>query len=391
MTRRYYLDNLRWAAILLLFPFHTAMIYNDYGENFYVRGPSIPAVTAFILATYSWFMPLLFVLAGISASLALEKRTPKEFASERLRKLLVPFISGVLLLIPVQTYFAERFHNGYTGGYFQQYLLFFTKQTDLTGYTGGFTPGHLWFLLYLFVISLLALPILLWYRNSGHKLHAEKLTVPVLTALFLIPLILAPLSVGGKSVGEDFALFLLGFFILREERVIDRLETNRRALLAAGIVLTAVGMGFHYHHIFTSGIVADVYQRLTGWVCILAIVGMAKRHFNFQNRSTTYLSKACFPIYVIHQTALITVAYCVFQVTSTPAVQIPLILAFSVALTFAAYELFRRIPPLRFLFDIKNRWNKPLMPISQFNGMKLISILNLRLRLINKKGTCLSS
>lgn len=353
MTRRYYIDNLRWAAILLLFPFHTAMIYNDYGESFYVRGPSIPAVTAFILATYSWFMPLLFVLAGISAGLALEKRTAKEFASERFRKLLLPFVSGVLLLIPVQTYFAERFHNGYTGGYFQQYLLFFTKKTDLTGYTGGFTPGHLWFLLYLFVISLAALPIMLWYRNSSHKLHVEKLTVPVLTELFLIPLILAPLSVGGKSVGEYFALFLLGFFVLRTECVIDRLETNRRALLAAGIVLTGIGMLFHYNNIFTRGMVADVYQRLTGWVCILAILGLAKHLFDFKTRVTAYLARGCFPIYVIHQTALITVAYCVFQVTSVPSVQIPLILLLSVVLTFAAYELFRRIPPLRFLFAIK--------------------------------------
>ena len=354
MARRNYIDNLRWAAILLLFLFHTAMIYNDYGENFYIRGPSLPAVTSIILATYSWFMPLLFVLAGISAGLALEKRTAKEFAAERFRKLLLPFVSGVLLLIPVQTYFAERFHNGYIGGYFEQYLLFFTKKTDLSGYTGGFTPGHLWFLLYLFVISLAALPIMLWYRRLKRKPDAEILTLPVLISMFPLPFALVMvLNFGGKSVGEDFILFLLGFFILRVESVIDRLEKNRRGLLAAGILLTAIGMTFHYNNIFTHGIVADVYQRLTGWVCILALLGMAKRHFNFRNRATAYLTKGCFPIYVIHQTALIAVAYYVFQVTSVPAVQIPLILIFSVALTFATYELFRRIPPLRFLFDIK--------------------------------------
>lgn len=354
MTRRNYIDNLRWAAILLLFPFHTAMIYNDYGENFYIRGPSLPAVTSIILATYSWFMPLLFVLAGISAGLALEKRTPKEFAAERFRKLLLPFVSGLLLLIPVQTYFAERFHNGYTGGYFQQYILFFTKKTDLSGYTGGLTPGHLWFLLYLFVISLIALPIMFWYRKSDRKLSVERLTLPVLLPMFLITYLMTGIGdIGGKSVGEYFTLFLLGFFVLRAESVIDLLEKNRRGLLAAGILLTAVGMGFHYNNVFTHGIVADAFQRLTGWVCILALLGMAKRHFDFRNRATAYLSKGCFPIYVIHQTALVAVAYCVFQVTSVPAAQIPLILLFTVALTFAAYELFRRIPPLRFLFDIK--------------------------------------
>lgn len=83
------IDNLRWLAILLLFPYHTAMIYNDFGENFYIRGPAIPAVSAFILATYSWFMPLLFVLSGISAHFTLEKHTAKGFAVERMHKFLV--------------------------------------------------------------------------------------------------------------------------------------------------------------------------------------------------------------------------------------------------------------------------------------------------------------
>lgn len=354
MERRNYIDNLRWAAILLLFPFHTAMIYNDYGENFYIRGPQIPSVSTLIIATYSWFMPLLFVLAGISAGLALEKRTPKEFVKERFLKLFVPLVSGILLLVPIQTYFAERFHNGYTDGYFQQYGLFFTKKTDLTGYTGGFTPAHLWFIYYLFIISLIALPIMLWYRKSKRKINADKLTVPVLLPMFLITYLMTGIGdTGGKSVGEYFTLFLLGFFFLSEEKVMDRLEKNRWQLFIAGIVLIVLIVIFHFHRFLYSGISADAFQRLVGWVCILAFLGMAKRYFNYRTKGTAYLAKGCFPIYVIHQTALVAVAFYVFQFTSVPAVQIPLILVITVALTFAVYEIFRRVPPLRFLFAIK--------------------------------------
>ena len=46
--RKYYIDNLRWADILLLFPYHTAMIYNDWGENFYVRSAPVAAISGFV-------------------------------------------------------------------------------------------------------------------------------------------------------------------------------------------------------------------------------------------------------------------------------------------------------------------------------------------------------
>ena len=94
----------------------------------------------------------------MSSAYAPDKRTNCEYVKERIFKLLIPFVVGTLVVVPAQTYFAERFHNGYTGGYLHQYVLFFTGPTDLTGYRGGFTPAHLWFLLYLFIISVAALP-----------------------------------------------------------------------------------------------------------------------------------------------------------------------------------------------------------------------------------------
>lgn len=96
----------------------------------------------------------------------MEKRSSKEYIKERIKKLLITCISGVLLIVPIMTYFAEKFHNGYDGGYFNQYILFFTKKTDLSGFTGGFTPGHLWFLLCLFVISLIALIVVQLKKNT---------------------------------------------------------------------------------------------------------------------------------------------------------------------------------------------------------------------------------
>lgn len=87
-------------------------------------------------------MTILFVIAGMSCKYSLLKRTNKQFVVERIEKLIIPFFFGVLALVPIMTYTAEVFFNGYTGTYWQQYELFFTKETDLTGYHGGFTPAH---------------------------------------------------------------------------------------------------------------------------------------------------------------------------------------------------------------------------------------------------------
>jgi fucose 4-O-acetylase-like acetyltransferase len=56
------------------------------------------ALSTFIILISPWYMPLLFVLAGVSARLALKKRTYSGFVKERLSKLLLPLISVWLQL-----------------------------------------------------------------------------------------------------------------------------------------------------------------------------------------------------------------------------------------------------------------------------------------------------
>jgi glucans biosynthesis protein C len=144
--RNHFIDNIRWMTILLLLPFHSLIIYNNFGEGNYIKGPDNAILTNIISSYWPWFMPLLFVLAGISSMYALKRRTIKEFIIERLQKLFVPLFFGILFICPFLTYYAERYNNNYSGTYFQQYILFFTKETNLTGYNGGFTPAHLWFI-----------------------------------------------------------------------------------------------------------------------------------------------------------------------------------------------------------------------------------------------------
>ena len=158
--RKYYLDNLRIIMILLLFPVHTFMIWNNFGTKFYVWDGENNLLSTLITIINPWFMLVLFIIAGICARYSLKKRDTSDFIKERFKKLLIPFISGVILLVPIQTFYARKFFFDYNGTILDNYRYFFTHFTDLSGYDGAFTPGHLWFILFLFVISLISLIII---------------------------------------------------------------------------------------------------------------------------------------------------------------------------------------------------------------------------------------
>ena len=352
--RKYYIDNLRWLSILLLFPYHTCMIYNNFGENFYVKMKGIPLLTGFIEINYTWFMPLLFVIAGISTYYALNKRSTSEYLKERIYKLLIPLISGILLIVPIQTFYAEKFHNGYTGGYFHQYVLFFTKKTDLTGYTGGFTPGHLWFIMYLFIISLIAIPVITRYKKGKWKIPVHKLTITKIIPMFLIFLVMALiLNFGGKSIGEYFALFMLGYFILSDENMQNKLHDKRLYLFSAFVLLTILNILFLNVWHLNSGLLYDIFSGLITWIGILSLLGMGKHYLDFENNITRYFAKASFPIYIFHQSILVIVAFYAVKITSIIALQVIIIIAVTFVITIIVYEIFKRIPLTKFLFGIK--------------------------------------
>lgn len=123
--REHYIDNLRSLSILLLFPVHTFMIWNDFGSGFYIWLGGNRVLSTLIVLVNPWFMPLLFVLAGMSARYALEKRTVKEFVIQRIWKLLVPFVGGMIFLVPFQTLYARKFFCHYEGGVLENWKYFF--------------------------------------------------------------------------------------------------------------------------------------------------------------------------------------------------------------------------------------------------------------------------
>lgn len=350
--RKYYIDNIRILCILLLIPYHTAMIFNNFGESWYVHSKGTTIANLFLGGVYPWWMSTLFVLAGISTAYALRKRTVKQYVRERVFKLLIPLMSAIILLIPVQTFIADIYFRHYRGSYFEHLTKFFTI-TDLSGYDGHFTPGHTWFILYLFIISMVSLPLIVWYKNRENKLKGDRISMIMLLPMFIVIFLCTPiLNIGGKSLGEFTVCYLLGYFVLSLEEVQERLAACRILLGILWAVLFLLSLVM-YRESTAEGLLWNIEQKMFSWFGVLAILALGKRFLEFNSSFTKYFTAAAFPIYFFHQSIVVVTGYFVVNRIQSILLQYIMIAGISFVFTVTAYEICRRIMITRFLFGIK--------------------------------------
>ncbi|SOD61389.1 Surface polysaccharide O-acyltransferase, integral membrane enzyme [Streptomyces zhaozhouensis] len=351
MKRREYIDWLRNLGILFLFPFHTARVFNDNPE-FYVKGAESALASALINVSAFWFMPLLFLLAGMSSYYALRKRAARSYVRERYLRLLVPFFFGCLVIVPPQAYYAMKFHQGYRGSYPDFLWSYFTDFSDWTVLT-GISPAHLWFILFLFLISVALLPLMLAVirrQTTPAWLHDPVLVL--LPALGLAALSLMP-EIGGENILVYAGYVMLGFLIATSDTVIDMLERYRRRYLCVAVP-GAIGIAAQR---FATDIqenpLSAVWHSPVCWVTLLAMLGYGKRYLNRPSAFMRYFNPAAFPVYILHQTYLIIAAYYVLREVENTAVAFPVILVVPFCLSILSYEVIRRTPGLRTMFGLR--------------------------------------
>ena len=368
--RKYYLDNLRLMVILFLFPYHTLLIYSGLGP-YYFNVTNNYLANAFLLLLAPWFMQLLFAIAGIATYYSLKRRTSHQYLKERVSKLLIPTVAGVFLVIPFATYFGYLY-SGFNGNFFSFYSYLMSNWMTFLG--NGYLLGPLWFLLYLFIVSLLALPLIMKYRNSNWKIPIEKITVPKLL-LLVIPLALGTLFLNlypNKSILQFFLIFIFGYFLLSDDGVQERLENARWPLFISFLVLLIIYVAISAGSItavpVTAGSVAattapsyldlflsQIFPNLILWLGVLGIMGMGKHYLEFKNKNTLYLAGISFPIYIFHLAWINMFAYYLIQwIPGLMVVQIILIMALSFLFTIGTIGVLKRIKVTRFLFGIKN-------------------------------------
>ena len=374
--RLYYLDWLRVLAVLGVFYAHTADIFDTLYWHIRQDGRSTDWNA---LATFGaqWGMSLFFLLAGASAWFALSSRTSNQFIGERFKRLLIPFIVAFILLSPIQAYFIARTSTLHPGNFVLFFPYFFQNIHIGWDPTWLATYGyHLWFLAFLFVISMLALPLLLYLKRERGLRFISRLAAlcnrPAGLFVLVLPIALIQIMLRAPFPGyhswTDFfswlLIFVYGFILLADSRFEAAIQKQGKIALFAGIVgvLSLLAVNFagvlsHWENASSYSVGYMFYQLLfsiTSWSMLVAVLYIGVRFLNFSNKVMHYANEAVLPFYILHQPVIVIIAFYMLSWTHAPGVNYLFVSTAALIATFVLYELLiRRIKVSRWLFGMK--------------------------------------
>ncbi len=354
--------------MLLLVPFHAAVAFNpEPAAVILIRTQAaVPALIVLEHFLDHWQMQLLFLLAGWSTWFSLAKRAPWQFLAERRDRLLIPFVFGVLALIPIAMYAYELEVQPNTATIWGAWLGMYTQiPTDLNGEDGRWTPGHLWFIIYLLVITAVLLWFCIRYRNAlirrlGDRPVSASRLLP-LQVIFLpafLTMGMGSIPFPGKNMFYYGSLFVLGFVLAAHPEMqdcIDRLAPLALCLAAGLFVVEVAFFPLVYPPLYdASSVLFWVVNSFGGWLWVLGLIGMAHRYVKTGGRTLRYLGESSYPFYILHWVLLSVVAYFIIQLPVLPVISYFLMVGVTYVATFAVYDLLvRRNPIMRKLFGMR--------------------------------------
>jgi glucan biosynthesis protein C len=369
--RRYDIDWLRVCGMLMIFIFHCARFFNQ--EEWHVKNNQLyEGVGVFVGVVSQWIMPLFFILSAISSYYALNFRKAGQYLGERLKRLVVPFLFGTLIiLIPIQVYIERVSHLQYNGSFFEFYPHYFD---GFYAFGGNFAwmGLHLWYLEILFIFSLITLPFFLYLKGKKRENFISRTATffnkPCAIFLLTVPIAIMELLVnmnpegagrrdfGGWSFMTYLVFFILGYLIASHLKFKQSIERQRTTALAVGVTSTILGYFLLEFGYSSYGFLFSLLRAVSSWAWLLAFLGFGSKYLTFNNRMLKYANAAVLPFYILHQTVIVAIGFYIAHWDASLILKFSILSTSSFVIILATYDLLiKRIKGLRFLFGMKSK------------------------------------
>ena len=260
--RLYYLDWLRVSAIFVIFVHHCAKFF-DY-HTFTIYNPERSLFFSGLREfDFLWIMPLFFVISGAAVYFSLNTRKSGLFIKDRVLRIFIPLVFlGTFVINPPQVYL-EKLYGGQTASDFIHWYPQFFDGLYLFS-DGNFAPlgigTHLWYLMYLFIFSLILLPVFIPNKSSGESFLSR------LSRFFERPwsmfLLFIPISItaaaseilgigflryaGGWDPMSFIVFFILGYLMFSNKRIQENIKKYSLISLIIAIILSAFYIDSHF-------------------------------------------------------------------------------------------------------------------------------------------------
>jgi surface polysaccharide O-acyltransferase-like enzyme len=375
--RHYFLDWIRIFAFFVLIFYHTGMYYVTW--DWHVKSPyASDAIEPLMILSSPWRLGLLFMISGVATAFMLKKIRIGALLKQRSWRLLVPLIFGMLVIVPPQAYFEVVEKVAYQGGYGEFMRLY------ISGYH-GFCRGddclsmptwnHLWFVAYLWTYTMV-LGGIAWLLGSrfqsiadalGRLMSGWKIIVLPVIVLAIVRFALVDRFPTTHALTNDwysnahyFFLFVLGALLAMQNGFwakVDALRWTSLGLWLASWALVVCYWSIPEALASTPAVaqwkpLVRMAYCLCQWSPILTVCGFGHRHLNFDSAKRRYLTEAVFPVYILHQTLIVTMAHWLKPVKLAPGTEGAILIVLTLTISLGVFELVRRVAVLRPLFGL---------------------------------------
>jgi glucans biosynthesis protein C len=371
-NRQYYLDWIRVLAFGILIFYHSGMFFVPW-EFHFKNNEIIDWLKYPMLFFNQWRLSLLFFISGVGISFALKSRTGWQFIRERNKRLLIPLLFGMLVVVPPQIYCERVINHQFVGSY----LEFYPSVFDFVSYPkGSLSWHHLWFVIYLWVYSAVGLPIFLalkspkgqrflqqFYQIFLHPFKIYWVTLPFMLLFWSLDKISPTthnLTHDWLNLLNSFFLVLLGYVLGQNTEFWAMLETHRKTYLWASILFGTSMYLFVHYPVFpienddVDFFVEGIITRINGFSVILCIGGYAKHYLNHTNKFLVYANEAVYPFYILHQTILLIIGFYIVNLSWAWEVKLLIMMVGTFLGALLIYHfLIRPFNLMRVLFGVK--------------------------------------
>lgn len=382
VQRRYELDWLRVLAFSAVFLYHCSRFFDS--SDWHIKNSTASTFVDTLKSIFDlWGMPLLFMISGAAIFFALRPGSAIRFLRDRVSRLLVPLAFGILVLGPPQIYLERLTHGDFRGGFIDFLPLYF-RDWHVWGGNFAWSGVHLWYLEYLFLFTLVLLPLFAALKRPTGRRFIEFLANlsarPGAIYLWVLPIAVViilgdPYGIMRPAPREDIArLFMApflvcGFLMFSDLRIQQTIIRQRRIALVLALALilavpTVTGL-LENDPTFLIYALGIVLVGVLTWSCLLAVLGYGMRYLTAKHRTLAYANEAVLPIYILHQPVILVLGYFIIPLSLPILVKYLTIAPLAFGITLGLYEFgVRRVNPVRRIFGLKPRKPVPVMELA---------------------------
>ena len=347
--RYHALDSMRASMMLMGIYLHVVVGYSGNGHWPYIDPHPTPVLDFTLGIIHGFRMPAFYVMAGFFGALLWNGRGPAAFASNRVKRILIPFALFWSLMFPVVAAMVISLEKG------SQFVWpAFASGTVL----GRLHPLHLWFLEYLLILyaigGLVAWASQWWPAGWMERIHVayrwalQRWYAPALFALFSW-VQLAGMRGNLKDcdgfmpelpiLAAYIPPFAFGWLLYHHRDLLDRFRQHIPLYVAVGVpafLVYGLVPGGTYPFVKAAGNV------LFCWLMIFVCTGLFLKYCSGASARWRYMSDASYWLFIVHMPVVVGLQVLLLPLPLPALAKVPIVLAAAVGLLLISYDLMVR-------------------------------------------------